>query len=232
MENIKLSPPWITFNKEISELFKNDKDVKLSFYENERKVKLTVKNYEKAQALKKILPKAKTFGQITVAIEVEYKSAEETETIQETYEKAFKDNPAFKYGFTFNMGTNPITYIVFAKEVVQYWNDDMSDPHGVSSTLYENIAHNVFAPDNGVIFSTDSNRSNGWIQKYYDHHATPEEINEWESHNGKGSFSDGSNLKSDGKEAVKVNSLKAFKSIFEYNKASTANKKTADDYPF
>lgn len=182
----KLSPPWVTFAKEVAILFEKDNEVTCSYNDEKKLITIDVTNYEKARALKKILPKKKEFGMIVVDIEIEY--VEDKMTTVKYYEAAFKNNPAFKYTFTFDTATNPISYVIFAKEVVQYWNDDMSDPHGVTSTLYENIASDVFDTE-GIIFSTDSDEN---IQKkHYEKHATPEEIKLWEKYNGKGSYGTG-----------------------------------------
>ena len=43
---------------------------------------------------------------------------------------------------------------VFAKEVVQYWNDSLSDPYGKVSTLYQDIAKDIFEDTDGVMFCT------------------------------------------------------------------------------
>ena len=37
-----------------------------------------------------------------------------------------------------------INYVIFANEVVQYYNDDMRDFNGVRSTLYQYIADELF----------------------------------------------------------------------------------------
>ena len=50
---------------------------------------------------------------------------------------------------------NPITYVVFVNEVVQYFNDDLGDVYGQCSTLYQEIAKDVFGETEGVFFCTD-----------------------------------------------------------------------------
>ena len=221
MENVKLSPPWITFYKEICAMFSQDEDIRIEYNEDKSAITLLVKKYEKAEALKRIMPKEKAFGNVVVKINIEYRNG--IQTVEEAYKLAFENNPAFKYTFVFQADTNAITYVVFKKEVVQYWNDDMSDPHGVTSTLYENIADDIFEKENGVIFSTDSDKNNGWMKKYFSAHATPDEVEECEYYNGEGSFSDGSRLPK-GEEPIKVKNEKTFRSIFNHEKA--------DDYPF
>ena len=48
-----------------------------------------------------------------------------------------------------------ITYVVFVNEVVQYFNDNLYDINGVCSTLYQEIAKEVFKESNSVHFCTD-----------------------------------------------------------------------------
>lgn len=52
---------------------------------------------------------------------------------------------------------NSFTYVVFEKEVVQYWNDNLADYNGLTSTLYQDLAKEIFEDANldGVYFCTD-----------------------------------------------------------------------------
>ena len=46
-------------------------------------------------------------------------------------------------------------YVLFKKEVVQYDSDDISDFHGVCSTLYQDLAKEIIGEDEGIYFCTD-----------------------------------------------------------------------------
>jgi len=50
---------------------------------------------------------------------------------------------------------NPVDYVVFRNEVVQFFNDEMGDPNGLKSTLYQDIAKDVFADKDGIFFCTE-----------------------------------------------------------------------------
>jgi hypothetical protein len=52
--------------------------------------------------------------------------------------------------------TNPITYVIFKKEVVQYYDDNLGDAHGNRTTLYEQIANQIFEDREGIYFCTDN----------------------------------------------------------------------------
>ena len=49
-----------------------------------------------------------------------------------------------------------ITYIIFEKEVVQYFADDLGDLHGINSTLYQDLAKEIFGESSNIHFCTDS----------------------------------------------------------------------------
>ena len=223
MNGVKISPPWTTYYRELVELFKKDKEIFIEFDKNKNEIEITTTKYEKSLALKKVLPCEKDFGGVKLKINVVYKEPK-MDAINAFKELAI-NNPIFKYTYVFPTSANPIAYVVFAKEVVQYWNDDMSDPHGITSTLYENLAREVFSENPVIIFSTDSDKTLAWIdyvEKEYERvHGTKEEIKEWEEYNGEGSFDDGSRISDTllnknnlDKKATPVKDAKTFKSIF------------------
>jgi len=53
--------------------------------------------------------------------------------------------------------------VVFKNCVVQFFNDNLNDAHGVISTLYQNIAAEIFEDANlpGVHYCTDVERKLG-----------------------------------------------------------------------
>ena len=158
---LKLSPPWITYFNEIKALFEHDVQIKLNFTEDT--IKLYVDNPAKAYALSQILPEEKVFGNITVKVIVipaneDASFAEDTYTIGEIFEMAFKNNPIYAFVYEVpQIFNNRIVYVVFKNKVVQFFNDNLSDVYGNVSTLYQNIAYDVFTKDNcqGVYFCTD-----------------------------------------------------------------------------
>lgn len=48
-----------------------------------------------------------------------------------------------------------LTYVVFEAKVVQFFNDDIGDINGIKSTLYEDIAEEVFEKKEGIYFCTN-----------------------------------------------------------------------------
>ena len=158
---MKLSPPWTKFYKELEALFKDDPGIKMAFEEVENgsgyKIKLYVEGANKAEALAELLPAEKQFGNVTVSIEVIPANLNKEDVIQ-LYRAAFEGNPAFSYAEVVTGISAPnFNYIVFEPEVVQFFNDDLSDINGYCSTLYQEIAKDVFVERPGVHFCTDLN---------------------------------------------------------------------------
>lgn len=158
MKKLGLSSPWITYWHEIEELFGHDPEISVVYEEDEKTVKLYVRNSAKAEALTQLLPPEKTFGNVKLKIEVVPANVGEMK-IGELYEVAFKDNPVFSYvSGGDNIMTEDMTYVVFRNRVVQFFNDNLNDINGNTSTLYENIARDVFEDvvEPGTCFCTDT----------------------------------------------------------------------------
>ena len=163
-EKIKMSPPWYNFYREMMALFGEDPDINVVFDEDNNVIKLYVENHDKADALEQILPKEKEFGNITVCIEVIPKNKEMGKA--DLYRKAFEGNPAYSFTATVDgIMTNPLHYVVFKNRVVQYWSDNLGDINGNTSTLYENIARDVFGETDNVCFNTDTKDNLAIISK-------------------------------------------------------------------
>lgn len=153
-EKLKLSSPWITFCREVEALFANDSDITTRFSEDGTEIKLYVKGADKAEALEQILPTERTFGSVTVTINVIPDNTPVNKAM--LFRKAFAGNKAFTDMITIDgVFTNPISYMVFKKEVVQFYNDDLGDINGNKSTLYQDIAKDIFEDTEGVCFCTD-----------------------------------------------------------------------------
>lgn len=155
MTNVKMVAPWVEFYREIEALFKQDPAVNTVFDEDAKEIKLFVKGVAKADALTQLLPAEKTYGNVTVKVTVI--PANEERTTIELIRDAFSGNPALNEIFTVHGAfTNDLHYVIFRKEVVQYFNDDLGDAHGVRSTLYQELAKEVIGECDNVFFCTDT----------------------------------------------------------------------------
>ena len=155
MALLKLSPPWNIFYKKLDCLFKKDDEVKVIFDEDNNEIILYVDNRTKAEALTELLYDKKEFGNVSITINVVPSDTLDFRSRSDSiYKDAFNNNPVFSDVINIK-GIFDITYVLFKKEVAQYWTDNLSDAHGVCSTLYEDIARDIFKPVEGVYFCTD-----------------------------------------------------------------------------
>ena len=158
---VKLSSPWVTYFNEIKALFSEDPDIKVIFDEESKtpEVKLYVNGQKKVDALEKLLPKEKVFGNVIVRTTIIPANLEDpaNEDMVQLFSDAFAGNPVLSRiksvagDFSFNAD-----YLVFKKKVVQFFNDDLSDVDGKCSTLYQDIAKDVFGSIPNVYFCTDA----------------------------------------------------------------------------
>lgn len=171
MAKLKLSAPWTTYYRQVQAMFKHDKEIRVIYDENERNIKLYVDNETKAAALTKLLPETVTFGNVSLNVTVipfnmaaegdkqEIKFKDDTELIQAALDGNGAVAQFYPIEYVFS---NKLLYVAFQKEVVQFFNDDLSDIRGMCSTLYANIANEIFGRLNGVLFCTDSTTAKGF----------------------------------------------------------------------
>lgn len=150
---MKLSSPWVNFYRKIEALFAQDPEIKVVYEEEEKEVKLFVDNARKAEALTKLLPAEKTFGNVTLKITVIPDNNAEITTI-DLITEAFEGNPALSYVHHIDSVIGVFDYAVFQNKVVQFFDDNLSDINGNCSTLYQDIARDVFEGTN-VFFCTE-----------------------------------------------------------------------------
>lgn len=162
---LKLAPPWVTYVNEIKALFEPDPEIGVTYDNDNVELKLYVENEKKAKILDEILlPKTKTFGNVELKIIVvpanPYKQNLDVKSMKpyDIFTTVFDKNPVFSFAFAVDqIFSNVITYVVFAHKVVQFFNDNLNDVYGNVSTLYQEIAQDVFGEANlrGVAYCTD-----------------------------------------------------------------------------
>lgn len=155
MSNVKLSPPWDTFVNEVKALFNQDPEVTVKFIDDEYLLKLFVSDADKAIALEKLMVKEKVFGNVTLKVEVIPPNMD-TIAKEQLFQKAFNGNPSLSFTQSYDTPLGNITYIVFQKKVVQFYNDQMNDINGNKSMLFEDIASDVFGTEHSVFYCTDA----------------------------------------------------------------------------
>lgn len=154
MEKIEMASPWVQYVNALTAMFDQDPNIKIIYNEDVNEVKLLVTGTDKANALEALLPRKKEFGNVTLHITVVPANLKATKSV--LIQQALEGNPAFAYSETYQGPmSNPMTFVVFNKEVVQYYNDNLGDIHGLRSTLYETLANEIFEDHEGVFFCTD-----------------------------------------------------------------------------
>ena len=151
---INMAPPWIQYLNKLKALFEKDPNVKLDFDDERQELKIFVTGTDKAIALGELLPETKEFGGYTLYITVIPANLGTAKS--DLILRALEGNKAFNYSRTVQGPmSNPMTFVVFQKKVVQYYIDDLGDLYGLRSTLYEDLANEVFEDHEGVFFCTD-----------------------------------------------------------------------------
>lgn len=168
---LKLAPPWVTYINKLMALFDGDPQIAFNVtnISSHPEVVIATNNPDKASALVKLLPEEKKFGNVSVTISVDCNtmSNKAFTSAKELFETAFSNNPALAYVVVpgEDVWYATFTYVVFKNCVVQFFNDNLNDCHGVLSTLYQDIADEIFAdmqyPRTGIAFCTDVERKLG-----------------------------------------------------------------------
>ena len=159
---LKMSPPWVTYVNKLQALFDGDPQIAFNVNYNGEdgpSVVLACNNGDKVAALLKILPEEVEFGNVVLSVGVDGPVSNLAFTsAKQLYNTAFSGNPAFAYceapaqeGYYFV----DFTYVVFKNCVVQFFNDNLNDAHGLISTLYQDIAKDMFEAK-GVYFCTEA----------------------------------------------------------------------------
>jgi len=155
MAKLKKSPPWQTYYDELTALFGEDPDIQILYDEDKQEIKMYVDNADKADALAALLPSVQEFGNVKLKVNIVPGNARfGVDDTKPPFEVAFAGNPVVSF-IEKTAGIFEATYVVFVNEVVQYFDDNIGDIHGMQSTLYQDIAKRIFPDAKGVFFCTD-----------------------------------------------------------------------------
>ena len=175
MSIVNLSAPWVQYYRKLDAMFKHDINVTVVFDGTDIRCDLYVDGDEKAEALAKLLKPTVEFGNVIMPVIVhpsnEIRAMYENKLVypyapgryartapyaQDMHYIALNTNSAmtsveYKYG----PGGAVFTYVIFRPQVVQYFADNIGDYYGNVSTLYEDIARDIFIEETGVHYCTD-----------------------------------------------------------------------------
>ena len=138
----KLAPPWATWAREVTALFEHDEEVTVEIDEDAPSVAIRVTSAIKADALAQIVPTEMQFGNVTLDVAVIPANSDVTD--EQVWRWAFDGNPALACTDVEEMpdGT-PVTFAMFAPECAQWFADDLTNPLGLQTKTYEQIARDV-----------------------------------------------------------------------------------------
>lgn len=162
VSDISLFSPQQTLRNKINAMFEQDKDItvsQLTKVEGGYIIEMRVNGEVKYNALDKILKTVYDLGNVTVYLQIIPANGEDEDTITgKTYEQAFTGNPIFSQ--IVSRPCDPYIpddlqdFCIFANEIIQFNNDDISDFYGNYNGLPTDIAKEIFK-DSSVKFSIE-----------------------------------------------------------------------------
>ena len=156
--NVRKSAPWVSYVHRLQALFGGDPDIKVEYDGDDQSVALYVHGSAKAEALNALLPTKAVFGSVELEIAVVPDNAKTS--VADLMHSAFSGNPLYSRVITVRPEgcSNPISYVMFMPEVVQYWDDNLGDPNGLESTLAQELAEELLDSSGGVCYCTEDDR--------------------------------------------------------------------------
>ena len=164
MAKLNMSPPWVLYYKKLNALFEEDEDIMIIYDEDETEVKVYCTDENKSQALSFLLPTTVSCG--SVELKVTVIPANTNNNVLKGFNTTISDPEAAIF-ILFGKGNNYVeevkvvptpfgnfTYVIFTREVIQYFEDNLADFYGNRSTLCEIIAKEIFNNIEGVFFCT------------------------------------------------------------------------------
>lgn len=146
---MNLSAPWYTYAKKVKAFFARDKEVTVGELEKLEDgsylLTITVKNPTKAYALEKLVRPDTAFGDTHVFTTVVLEGAEGTEEI---FKAAFKGHLAVADVAKKLVPGGKVVYLRFLPEIIQFFDDDISDYSGNYTELINKVAEDIIDFDN------------------------------------------------------------------------------------
>lgn len=160
----KLSPPWQTVYKKFIAMFKGDTEIKIFPIEDssngEKILYIDTPNGAKAYALSRILKTSYNFGNVNLKIKIRVTNGNrintDAENLYDLYIDALAGTPAVVDVVKAKRPTGEeFTAVIFKKEVVQFFNDDLTDFYGNWNGVYTDIATDIFKYDSNVMYTIE-----------------------------------------------------------------------------
>ena len=149
-QQLRLSPPWVSYYHELQCLFADDPEVRVAFDQQEMLIKIFVDNEAKAEALDQLLEHELNFGdniKLTVSIVPGNKPGDK---YVNPYATAFSGNDALYDTNYVHTPFGDFTYVIWDTEPVQFYDDNLQDYQGKRTMLLEDVARDVMKFGQGV----------------------------------------------------------------------------------
>lgn len=161
-QNVGISSPWMTYYKKLVALFFDDPELEVKWIEDEKNIIIESTNTFKIMALEKLLAPVVTFGNVTITVKCLVKDGSE-ESVAAIFRTAFAGNPHISEVIEQEtMGCIDQTFVLFKPEVIQFFNDDITDYHGNWNGLSEDIMREVINKNLRVNIGTDIIKQKGF----------------------------------------------------------------------
>ena len=158
MNNLELSSPWASYAHKLMAMFEPDPDITINYDNDKNTVHMYVCGNKKADALEALLPASIAFGNVLLTVIVH--PANITLSKEDMLRDALEGNPLFSRVITVapEGSSNKFNYVMFKNQAVQYWDDNLGDPHGNVTTLAQNLLPEVLnkvIDFGGIFFCTE-----------------------------------------------------------------------------
>lgn len=153
-KNVGIQAPWYTLLGYIKAMFGGDPEFAID--EDYTKgddgvyyLTIDVRNWEKFKAVKDTLIQNFNFGNVTVKIDLQCSvNVSESESTIEKMKKVFEGNHIVRRIIEVeDVAKVKHGYVIFQPEVIQFYNDDLTDYMGNFNGLAEDIARSLFNVD-------------------------------------------------------------------------------------
>ena len=150
-EKLELASPWAIYAGRVKALFERDPKVRVEYDNDAPELKLYVDGAVKAEAIGALLPSEVGFGNVSMPIDVV--PSNDGGDAAGMFRAAFEGNPALVDVMEGCGPCGDVSYALFAPEVVQLKEDDISEFCGVTTMTYAKLASLVLDAG-GVLVSS------------------------------------------------------------------------------
>ena len=165
--NLKLSPPWETIHNKLIAFFDGDNTIIVDKnITDDYTLGISCYSKDKYDALSRLLRKEYNFGNVTLKINLylladkDSRSSNKNDKVYyaiEDLETILTGNEIFNRVENIKLMGGTISYCIFNKQVIQFYNDDLTDINGLESTLAEHIAMEIFKTEDTDVYYCTNN---------------------------------------------------------------------------